>query len=238
MELVKLDFVAFIDGNVNPEHSTIPTLMSDFSWLELFPLFVQETNLLTQSQTKVMSLTNQISGFQIVFNTDKLLFTQNFRPGLTENYEDLIRKFNKDVGDCLVKLNSMFYEGRTFKRFAFVTTAVQLVTEDKKSKFADRVCSVFSESGGHVELKLRFTSREHLGVIGENINLSTMINDGVFEINQNGVLNRSSCFLIQTDFNTLEENSVSRFPVPSLKSGFDNLVNLTLSKVKNISSKF
>jgi hypothetical protein len=240
MELVKLDFVAFIDGNVNPDHSSIASLMNEFSWLELFPQFVQETNLSTQVQTKIMSLTNQISGFTITFNTDKLLITQSYHQDATTSYEDLINNFNKDVTVCLDKLNDLFYQERSFKRFAFVTTAIQLVTEEQKSNFADRVCSLLSDVKGHIELKLRFTNRENLGVISEDVNFTTMINDGIYEKNdnQNGRLIRSNCFLIQTDFNTLDENSHHRFNVEIIKSGFSSLIKSTLSKIKSISSNF
>ncbi|WAL79822.1 hypothetical protein [Shewanella sp. DAU305] len=240
MELIKLEFVAFLEQNVSLGHSDIPLLMEQFSWIELLPQFIQETNLATQAQTKIMSLTNQISGFSIVFNTDKLLISQDIRSDSATSFEELMNRFNKDVIDCLEKLGSTFYKERTFKRFALVTTGIQIVTEAQKSIFVDRVCSSLSDSTDHIELKLRYTHRKTLDEINEPINFSIMINDGIYEKNEikTGIATRTSCFLIQTDFNTLDEISSHRFSIDNIKVCFDSLVQSTISNLKSILSKF
>lgn len=240
MELLKLEFAAFLENNLIPSTAEFPALMSAFSEHELLPQFTQETNLKDNKTTKVVSFTNQIKGFSITFNTDKIHFTQDIKPEEKINRNEITESFITLVIECFSKIHPMYYQEKNFNRLALITTGIKLLSQQNKISFIDSLCSNLTGKSNSTELKFRVSYREKLSTNAELANITTMLNDGIFEktdIRKN-ITSRSDCFLIQLDLNTIEETSTPRFNLDSSNSILKEFKELSEKQITAIISKF
>ncbi|WP_397472297.1 hypothetical protein, partial [Rheinheimera sp.] len=207
---------------------------------ELLPQFAQETNLKNNQTTKVVTFTNQIKGISITFNTDKVHFTQDIKPEEPARREDIINNFVQLVTDCFSKVHPIYYSDKMFNRIALITTGIKPLSPQSKISFIDSLCSGLTGKRNSIELKFRVSYREQLTSSSEQVNITTMLNDGIFEktdIRKN-ITTRSDCFLIQLDLNTLEENATPRFDLKSTQAVITELKQLSESQIAAIISKF
>ncbi len=242
MDPIKIEFALFLDKNWTPTTSELPLLMSEFLEFGLLPQFVQEVNEKTGELRKTTSLTNQISGYNITFYSDKILITKDFKPALKSNISPshAIEEFYSEVNKQLNKLQKIHYKDKKFNRIAFVTTNVRSVSPEEKEESINKISNLILDMRNSTELKLRVSQRQTCSSIKEQVNITTMINDGVIELidGANGNARKSDCFLIQTDINTLEETSSERFTFEDADLVLNEIIKITNLQIKNISEKF